>query len=293
MPSTRNKVQPQNISHEHELDSKGVYQLANGAWAYRFCKSVNGKNVYKRASTDRKGNPLLTQRDAMLAREEAMLEAQGVYAPVVSTLGIVYRPSATIEEVYEDYCANGRGDRSHNTIKRQDTLWRTYLKADFGKKRFNGISLGEIQDYLANKYYVEGYSYRYVESFLKMFYLFFGQAYSRNYIPAELYNQFCVNKETKIRMPKIKRDEDLSIVSFTDEECAVMDEYFKGTHAETAYLLGRYCGLRINECYGLKWENVDLEKGTISIEQQMGTQDGLIKLFPLKTRNARRVLYLN
>ena len=59
MPSTRNKVQPQNISHEHELDSKGVYQLANGAWAYRFCKSVNGKNVYKRASTDRKGNPLL------------------------------------------------------------------------------------------------------------------------------------------------------------------------------------------------------------------------------------------
>jgi hypothetical protein len=39
----------------------------------------------------------------MLAREEAMLEAQGVYAPVVSTLGIVYRPSATIEEVYEDY----------------------------------------------------------------------------------------------------------------------------------------------------------------------------------------------
>lgn len=293
MPSAKNKGQPQKNSHEHELDSTGVYQLANGTWGFRFCKSVNGKNVYKRASTDRKGTPLLTQRDAILAREEAMMEAQGVYAPVVSTLGIVYRPSATIEEVYEDYCANGRGDRSHNTIKRQDTLWRTYLKADFGKKRFNGITLGEIHDYLADKYYVEGYSYRYVESFLKMFYLFFGQAYSRNYIPAELYNQFCVNKETKIKMPKIKSDEDLSIVAFTDEECAVMDEYFKGTHAETAYLLGRYCGLRINECYGLKWKNVDLEKGTISIEQQMGTQDGLIKMFPLKTRNARRVLYLN
>ena len=47
MPSAKNKVQPQNISHEHELDSKGVYQLANGAWAYRFCKSVNGKNDIK------------------------------------------------------------------------------------------------------------------------------------------------------------------------------------------------------------------------------------------------------
>ena len=106
----------------------------------------------------------------MLAREEAMLEAQGVYAPVVSTLGIVYRPSATIEEVYEDYCANGRGDRSHNTIKRQDTLWRTYLKADFGKKRFNGISLGEIQDYLAKLSQVQAGPYAYVKSwFLKKY----------------------------------------------------------------------------------------------------------------------------
>lgn len=27
--------------------------------------------------------------------------------------------------------------------------------------------------------------------------------------------------------------------------------HFKGTNAETAYMLGKYCGLRINECYGL------------------------------------------
>ena len=56
--------------------------------------------------------------------------------------------------------------------------------------------------------------------------------------------------------------------------------------------MGRYCGLRINECYGLKWSQVDLEKGTIRIEQQMQYQDGLIKLVPLKTRNARRTIYL-
>ena len=73
MPSAKNKVQPQKKSHEHELDTKGVYQLTNGTWAFRFCKSVKGKNVYKRASTDSKGNPLLTQRDAILAREEAMI----------------------------------------------------------------------------------------------------------------------------------------------------------------------------------------------------------------------------
>ena len=59
-------------------------------------------------------------------------------------------------------------------------------------------------------------------------------------------------------MPKMKVNEDTDIVSFTKDELARLDVYFQGTNAETAYLLGRFCGLRINECYGLKWENVDI-----------------------------------
>ena len=58
-------------------------------------------------------------------------------------------------------------------------------------------------------------------------------------------------------------------------------------------MLGRYCGLRINECYGLKWENVNIEMGTIIIDRQMQYQEGLIKLVSLKTRNARRTLYMS
>ena len=58
-------------------------------------------------------------------------------------------------------------------------------------------------------------------------------------------------------------------------------------------MLGRYCGLRINECYGLKWSNVDLEAGTITIDRQMQYQDGLIKLVTVKTRSGRRTIYMN
>lgn len=126
-------------------------------------------------------------------------------------------------------------------------------------------------------YYEDGFAFRYVESFLKMFYLIFGQAYFRNYLAIDTYNRLCVNKDTKIHMPKLKVDEDLDVVAFTSEECTALEEYFTGTSGETAYLLGRYCGLRINEAYGLKWENVDIEEGTIRIEQQMQYQDGLIK----------------
>ena len=125
-----------------------------------------------------------------------------------------------------------------------------------------------------------------MESFLKMFYLIYGQAYSRGYVEVNLYNKMCMNKDTKIHMPKMKIDEDTDIVYFKDKELKILDEYFKGTNAETAYMLGKYCGLRINECYGLKWDKIDLKSGTITIDRQMFYHNGVIKLMPVKTRLA-------
>lgn len=71
------------------------------------------------------------------------------------------------------------------------------------------------------------WAYTYVESFLKIFYLIFGQAYSRNYLSAEQYDKLCKNKNTKIHMPKMKIDEDTDIVVFSDEEMITLSEYFK------------------------------------------------------------------
>jgi len=93
-------------------------------------------------------------------------------------------------------------------------------------------------------------------------------------------------------MPKLKTEDDTEIIAFSRDELEKLDEYFKGTNAETAYLLGRYCGLRINEAFGLKWENVDIEHGTIFIDRQMQYQNGLIKLVPPKTLNYKRTVYM-
>ena len=199
----------------------------------------------------------------------------------------------TMEEVYQEYCTNGRGDRAYTTIRKQDSLWKNHICSRFGKRYIDEISAAEVVDYLTELYYTNNFSYRYVESFLKMFYLIFGQAYSRNYLDVDTYNKLCVNKDTKIHMPKLKIDDDLDIVAFSKEELAILDDYFHGTNAETAYLLGKYCGLRINECYGLKWSNVDLETGTILIDRQMQYQEGIIKMVPLKTRHAKRKMYMN
>ena len=57
-------------------DSSGVYQLKNGNWAYRFCVSVDGQAISKRSSRDAQGGLLLTRKEAIKARQAAIMAAQ-------------------------------------------------------------------------------------------------------------------------------------------------------------------------------------------------------------------------
>lgn len=269
-----------------EHNNIGVFQLPNGNWAYRFTQTVNGKRHNHKSVKDENGKPMKSQKAAIRARQLAIMaaEAKKNQKP---------QRRVTFAEVYQEYSEKGRSGKAYATIRKQDSLWNNHLAAQFGERFIDGISAAEVNDYLSMLYYTEGRAYRYVEGFLKMFYLIFGQAYSRNYLDVDTYNKLCVNKDVRICMPKMKIDEDTDIVAFDCEQIELLDNYFHGTNAETAYLLGRYCGLRINECYGLKWENVDTERGTITIDRQMQYQEGLIKLVPLKTRNARRTVYMS
>ncbi len=265
----------------------GVYQKKNGFWEYRFVMMVNGSRIARKKGTDEFGNKLKTKKEAIKARAAAMAAAK---------LEREHKQSVcrkTVKEVFGEYCKSGRTDRAYQTIKKQDSLWKNHLSKKFGNRFVDEISVAEVNDYLTQLYYIDGYSFKYTESFLKMFYLIFGQAYSRNYLDVDTYNKLCINKDTKIKMPKLKSEDDTDIVAFSREELALLDDYFTGKNTETAYLLGRYCGLRINECFGLKWSNVDLKNGTIYIDRQMQYQDGLIKLVAPKTLNSKRTIYLN
>ena len=267
----------------------GVFQLENGNWEYRFTITKNGKKTHYRKRKDENGNVLKTQSQAKRARAAAIKKQK-------QEESLYYqRPdkTKTVSQVFEEYCETGRFDKAYATIKKQDSLWRNHICEKFGERYVDDISVAEINDYLAHLYYNEGRAYGYVEAFLKMFYLIFGQAYSRDYLDGEIYSKLCLNKGSRIHMPKMKTDDENDVVTFSKEELNCLDEHFSGSNAETAYYLGRYCGLRINECYGLKWENVDVGNGTITIDRQMQYQEGLIKLVSLKTRNAKRTIYMN
>ncbi|MBR2675216.1 MAG: site-specific integrase [Mogibacterium sp.] len=264
----------------------GVFQLENGNWGYRFAITKHGHYKNYRRTKDDSGKPFKTCNQAARARQQAIIKANT--APEHSK----FISKRTFTQVFNEYCEKGRAGKAYSTIRKQDSLWNNHIKPQFGNRLVSDVSVAEITDYLSELYYTEGRAYKYVESFVKVFYLIFGQAYSRNYLSIDAYNKLCVNKDTKIRMPKRKVDDDDDVIVFSEKEMKALDEYFIGTTLETAYMLGKYCGLRINECFGIKWSDIDFDNKTISISRQMQYQQGVIKLVSVKTRNGKRIIYM-
>lgn len=265
----------------------GIFQTDNGTWGFRYTVVIDGKKYSGRRTTDENGIKYKNKSEAAKAREQAIAELRTnrtTKPPIIRK---------TFAEVYNEYAETGRKGKAQTTIRKQESLWNNHLQKEFGGRFVDEIAVAEINDYLSRLYYDENRAFKYVESFLKMFYLIFGQAYSRNYLEVEEYNKLCTNKNTKIHMPKPKDEDDEEIVAFSKKELKKLDKYFLGSNAETAYYLGRYFGLRINEAYGVKWENVDIENGTITIDRQMAYHDGLIYLAPVKTRAGKRTVYMN
>lgn len=209
------------------LNDTGVYKLNDGGWGFRYTISVDNRRKDVKRVRDANGNPMRTKRAAILARAEAIRNDEA-HSPKTKPVS-----RKTVKDVYAEFCENGRADRAYQTKRKQDSIWENHLCAKFGKKYVSEITPAAVMDYLSELYYVEGFSYQYTESFLKMFYLIFGQAYSRNYLSVDAYNKLCVNKDTKIRMPKMKTEDDTAIVSFTRQELVLLDTLSNGCRAIT------------------------------------------------------------
>ena len=100
----------------------GVFQLDNGLWAFRFAIVVDGKTITKRKTVDEFGNKLRTKKQAIKAREAAIIEAR------IERERQHKISRRTVEEIYKEYCDKGRSDRAYMTIRKQDCMWRNHIK---------------------------------------------------------------------------------------------------------------------------------------------------------------------
>jgi integrase len=95
------------------------------------------------------------------------------------------------------------------------------------------------------------------------------------------------NPAADVKLPRNQqssRDKDV----LTPQQVKALLDAIHGSRYETVIVLGATCALRVGEALALRWEDVDLKGGTVSIRHTLwkGT------LYPPKTPQSRRTLKL-
>ena len=90
-------------------------------------------------------------------------------------------------------------------------------------------------------------------------------------------------------LPKVERKE---MQTLPVEQLTSFLREAKDSGVFALYYIDLTTGLRRGELLGLKWSDIDLEKGDLRVQRQIGRIDGKIIEMPLKTKNAYRTLPL-
>jgi integrase len=93
------------------------------------------------------------------------------------------------------------------------------------------------------------------------------------------------NATEAVRPPQVRREE---IRPLTPEQAKMLLDAAHGDRLEALYALAIHTGLRQGELLGLKWEDVDLETGSLHVKRTLTTARGGPRLAAPKTKGSRR-----
>ena len=219
-----------------------------------------------------------TIAEAKAARAAKMVEV----AEKPDTILVKDKP-ITLEEVYNEFITKyAQFDREKSTLKRYDTLFRNHLKPKWGQRQISTIKATEISEYL---YSLTGtHSHAYIMSIHKFIGVIWSYAYKHKYMKFDIFRN--------IETPKKDSSDNFIEKIYTEEELNILEDRFSNTNLITAFKLGRGLGLRVAECFALRWSDLNWEKHTIMIKRQMVYEDQMWTLRNTKTASAIREIDL-
>lgn len=263
----------------------GLFQLKNGNWAYRITVSINGKRKDTTFRRDEHGNPFTKKIDAKKAREQKILELRKPKPTEKLT-------DCKLSEMWECYLLKVAPGKADSTVRKYTSLWTQHIQKEFGDTLISEITISDMSSYL-QELYNGGLSYKYVESFLKLFYQLFGIAYGEEKIDPLRYTRMFIDKGTKLKMPKMTQDDYENyekIKTYDSYEISQINKIFEGGNCYTAFLLGYMCGLRIAETFGLLWSDYNWSTHQLTVCRQMTYEEGCFCLRPVKTLKSSRII---
>ncbi|MCT4507349.1 MAG: site-specific integrase [Tepidibacter sp.] len=217
-----------------------------------------------------------TIAEAKAARAERQAEINSNPSSV-----LVKDKAINLEEVYNTFITKrAQCHRTKSTLKRYDSLFRNHLKPKWGNKQIEKIQATDLTDYLFSL--TTTHSHSYIESIHKFMKVLWNFAYDREYMKE--------NKIVKVKTPDKETKEEVKI--YTEEELDMFEKRFSSTNLIIAFKLGRALGLRIGECFGLLWSDIDWKNREININKQLVYEDKMWTLRSTKTNKSNRTIDL-
>jgi integrase len=157
------------------------------------------------------------------------------------------------------------------------------IKPVLGKHQLNKITPAQCQEFI-NRLQDEGLSERYIEYIYTVLYGALQKAIEWDLIIR--------NPLAKVDIPRARRRK---YTTWSKEELQRFLSFAKLENIiyYTAFLTAAYTGMRRGELLGLKWEDIDFEKSTISIERNLIYDDEGFQFGDLKTESSQREIAID
>lgn len=194
------------------------------------------------------------------AEKEGIL-AYNDYLNTGSSFSVSYISYADFLDYWiENYCYV---NLKYHTIEAYQNIIKNHIKPRLGFYRLSQITTSTLQEFLNNLYVEKSFSKNFMKNILKVLKTSFSYA-------TDVVGFVKENPALKVKIPKYDiPDEDPAHI-FTKEEFEMILERFQNNHAfYYAILTAYYTGLRVSEVFGLTWNDIDLEKKTLTVNKNI------------------------
>lgn len=258
----------------YKCKTKYIYKSEKGYYAYRLYDKTLNVNTFVEKDIETK-TAFRTEKQAEDALKRHIIELHK---------NITYKNNKITFGAFWE-ALQSKLTKEESTMKKYNSVYNQHVKHEFGHKKLQEITYADINYYLEKLYKSgdgrgtkqNGYSYSYVESILKFFWLVFNNAFADKIISADDLKLLTDN----IKMPKNQEEKNIRIL--TSEEIQKIYELLKDTDYLLPFLVSLYTGARPAEAFAIRFSDFDYEEKTLNIDKQIVEFDGVLTVKSPKT----------
>ncbi len=220
-------------------------------------------------------------------KKEAEIAGAKAYAEY-SQSGISFQPTEISVSDYFDYWLKERVvvNLKYNTQRAYSEVIERHIKPKLGFFKLKSLTPATLQAFL-NDLKLSGFAKSHIVNIKAII------NSALDYAVEPL--QFLSNNPMRlVKTPVVTKPKRERIILDTSDWKSIISRFPFGSRFYIPLMIGFYTGVRISECFGLSWDNINLDDSTISIEKQTIKREfGKVSVWcleSLKSISSKRVI---